>query len=384
MAKEEIFHRLHEKPILKDLKRKIVLLTGSRQVGKTWLAKRIMSHYKNSIYLNYDSFKDRKIIDEQSWRESADFIVFDEIHKMDKWKNYIKGVFDTRPLHLHLLVTGSARLGRMNRSGDSLAGKCFSHTLLPFSLFELNLSGTSFKLDKLLKRSGFPEPLLISKNEDELERWRQQYLFSLIREDIPDFKNLQNYKKMETLLYLLRENIGSPLSIESLRRSLGVDHKTVSKYISILEDLYIVFQIPCFSKKMIRSLSKQKKIYFYDHSFIESSNKGGRLENLVAIHLLKYCTYMKETTPTQALELAYLRTKDQKEVDFILTKKGSPVLMIEVKTKDINFTKNLVYFHDKYGIPGKQICLNLKRPLQVKGKKIFSENIQKFLMDLNI
>ena len=382
--KNKLFHRLNKASILKDLKRKVVLLTGPRQVGKTWLAKKIMTCYKNPLYLNYDSFKDKKIIHEQSWLESSDLIIFDEIHKMDQWKNYIKGLFDTRPNHRNILVTGSARLQKITKSGDSLAGRCFSHTLLPFSIFELKQLNKSISFNKLFNRGGFPEPLLISKDENEAERWREQYIYSLIREDIPDFKNIQHYKKMETLLHLLRENIGSPLSVHSLCQSLKLDHKTVSKYITVLEDLFIVFQVPSFSKHISRSLSKTRKVYFYDFAFIESSKKGQRLENLVALYLLKYCTYMQETSPTQALSLYYLRTKEQKEVDFLLTKKDSPQLMIEVKTKDNTFSKNLLYFYNKYKIPGKQICLNLKRPQQIKDKKIILEDLQKFLLNLGV
>ena len=146
-----------------------------------------------------------------------------------------------RPEGQHILVTGSARLQEMGRTGDSLAGRFFSHTLLPFSLDELRNSESSFELIELHRRGGFPEPLLIAENEDEVERWRQQYLFALLREDIPDFKGIQNYKKMESLLYLLQERVGSPLSVQSLCQALKLDHETISRYLSILEDLFIYF-----------------------------------------------------------------------------------------------------------------------------------------------
>ncbi len=373
------FYRLNKAFLLRDLKQKMVFLTGPRQVGKTWLAKNLMGHYKKPVYLNYDSFKDRKIIDNQSWLESSDIIIFDEIHKMDQWKSYLKGVFDTRSHSQHILVTGSARLQNIARSGDSLAGRFFSHTLLPFSFFELSQIGR-FSFSRLLSRGGFPEPLLISKSMDSVERWRQQYIFSLLREDIPDFKSLHNYKKLKTLLLLIRESVGSPISINSFSHSLKLNHKTVSKYISILEDLFVVFQIPAFSKNISRSLSKPKKIYFYDFAFVE--NKGGRLENMIALHLLKHCLYLKENKPSKALNLTYMRTKEQKEVDFLLEKKGVPQLMIEVKTKSSGFSKNLSFFYDRYGIKGKQLCLNLKQPQQMKGKKVFLEDMETFLLNL--
>ena len=375
------FHRLNETPVLRDLKTKIVLLSGPRQVGKTWLAKKILRRYKNPLYLNYDSFSDKKIIEEQSWTDSTDLIVFDEIHKMENWKNYIKGLFDTRPTHRRILVTGSARLQQTNRSGDSLAGRCFSHTLFPFSPFELNRTGKR-DFSRFFNRGGFPEPLLILKSKTSAERWRQQYLFSLLREDIPDFKHLQNYGKMKTLLFLLEETVGSPVSISSLSRSLNLDHKTVSKYLSVLKELFIVFSVPVFSKSISRSLSKAEKFYFYDFAFIDPARQGARLENLTALCLMKHCSYLKETAPSRAPNLFCLRTKEQREVDFLLTKKNRPLLMIEVKAKDTAFNKNLVYFHDRYGIAGKQLCLNLKRAKQIKGKQIVSEDLESFLLSL--
>ena len=382
--KNTAFHRLNKDSILKDLNKKMVLLTGPRQVGKTWLAKKIMEHYKKPLYLNYDSFEDQKTIHKQSWMDDLDIIVFDELHKMDQWKNYIKGVFDTRPPHQSLLITGSARLQEMSRSGDSLAGRYFLHTLLPFSPFEIKQLHRSISFKTLLNRGGFPEPLLISENDIEAERWREQYISSLLREDIPDFKNIQNYKKMKTLLHLIRECVGSPLSIQSLSQTLKLDHKTVSRYISILEDLFIIFQIPCYSEKINRSLSKLKKAYFYDFAFIDPNKEGARLENLVALYLFKYSIHMKEINPLLRSDLFYLRTKDHREVDFLLTRKKYPPLIIEVKKTKQSFSKNLIYFNDRYEFSGKQLCLNLKTPQKVKGKDIILEDMEKFLLTLKV
>lgn len=125
--------RFQEAAILLDLKKKMVFLCGPRQVGKTWLAKKIASDFPKSVYLNYDRLEDREIIRREGWRSSAELLVLDEIHKMKGWKNYLKGVFDTRDPHLKILVTGSSRLEMFRHAGDSLAGRFFRHRLLPFS-----------------------------------------------------------------------------------------------------------------------------------------------------------------------------------------------------------------------------------------------------------
>lgn len=82
------------------------------QVGKTWLAMDIARSYSKSIYLNYDNLKDRKIIKNQEWLEDTDLLILDELHKMKGWKNFIKGVFDTKPKTMDILVTGRAFFDR--------------------------------------------------------------------------------------------------------------------------------------------------------------------------------------------------------------------------------------------------------------------------------
>ena len=107
--------RSQTEKIFQDLPKKIVFLVGPRQVGKTWLAKEIAAGFENAVYLNYDHLSDREIIRKEAWREKTELLVLDELHKMPDWKNYLKGVFDTRQPHLKILVTGSARLDFMMR-----------------------------------------------------------------------------------------------------------------------------------------------------------------------------------------------------------------------------------------------------------------------------
>jgi predicted AAA+ superfamily ATPase len=163
--------RIQKDLILKDLEKKIVLLVGPRQSGKTWLAKNIAEGFPNSVYLNYDQKLDRDIMNAQSWLDSTDLLILDELHKMEDWKNYLKGVYDTKPDSMRILVTGSARLDIFDKLGDSLAGRYFTHRLLPFSLAELKQLNASFELEKLISHGGFPEPYLATDTL-EANRWR--------------------------------------------------------------------------------------------------------------------------------------------------------------------------------------------------------------------
>ena len=124
--------------ILEDLKKKIVFVTGPRQVGKTFLAKQIMENFARPQYLNFDNINDLRIINDTSWAINTDLLVFDEIHKMKKWKSYIKGVYDSKSSNQSILVTGSARLDTFRQSGDSLAGRYLHLRLNPVSVKEIS------------------------------------------------------------------------------------------------------------------------------------------------------------------------------------------------------------------------------------------------------
>jgi len=125
---------IHDK-IKTDLDRKIVLLSGPRQVGKTTLAKAL--YPDSSEYFNMDSAEHRLLVQKQAWRRDCDLVIFDELHKVRKWKSWIKGIYDTEGVRPRLLVTGSARLDVYRKGGDSLAGRFYSFRLHPLSVAEV-------------------------------------------------------------------------------------------------------------------------------------------------------------------------------------------------------------------------------------------------------
>ena len=283
--------------IQSDLRKKMVLIMGPRQVGKTTLTQQLFA------------------------------------------------AFDGSPPNQAIVVTGSARLDTFRQAGESLAGRYFSHHLMPFSVKELTTTEHSLQtpmqtpaqaLDALLRFSGFPEPLF-EGSETHLARWQEQYFTDLVREDILEFGRIQELRTMRILLEMLRSRTGSPLSYNGLAQDLAVSPTTVRKYIDILEALHIVFLITPYHRNIARALSKAPKLYFYDWTYVtgrEDALAGAKLENLVAASLLKHVHFQKDSLGKR-MSLHYIQTTSGKEVDFVLCDAaGEMTHAIEVKMSD--------------------------------------------------
>lgn len=369
--------RIQQSALLRDLDKKMVLLVGPRQAGKTWLAKHIMQYFRYPMYLNYDQITDRTIIQQQSWLESTDLLILDECHKMPEWKNYLKGLYDTKRPEMRLLVTGSARLDVFDQLGDSLAGRYFRHRLLPLSLAELKQLEQPCDLQRLIERSGFPEPYLTEEIVDA-NRWRLQYINSLLSTDVFEFEQIHNVKAMRLLFELLRNRVGSPISYQSLAEDIHISPTTVKKYLEILEALYVIFRITPYSKNISRSLLKEPKIYFFDTGLVQGDD-GAKCENLVANALLKHL-YAKVDYLAEEYQLHYLRTKEGNEVDFVLVKEKNIEKIIEVKVSDGKPSKSLQYFHQKYQLPAIQVVKSLRQSHYIGEIKIV--DVSAFLKEL--
>lgn len=200
------------------------------------------------------------------------------------------------------------------------------HRLYPLSLAELKTRSTS-DLQHLLQYGGFPEPFLLG-SEKETKRRSREYRSRLVREDLQDLERVKDLTLIEHMALRLPDLVGSPLSINALREDLQVSHKTVARWIMILENLYMIFRIYPFGAPKIRAVKKEAKHYHLDWTVVKDS--GARFENMTACHLLKWCHFIVDTEGRD-FELRYFRDIDKREVDFVLTEDGQPVHFIECK-----------------------------------------------------
>ena len=346
----------------------MVFVTGPRQVGKTYLAKEVMKEFNGPYYLNYDNIDDRKIIMQRSWRLNADLLVFDEIHKMKDWKLFLKGIYDSRPEGQSILVTGSAKLDTFRQGGESLAGRYFHLRLHPFSVKEIEGIEPYEALERLNSLGGFPEPFL-SGSIEEASRWRNQYFTDVIREDIFDLGRINEIRVMRLLVEMLRGRVGSPISYASLAGDLQVAPNTIKKYIQILEGLYIIFLVRPYHRQIARSLLKEPKLYFYDSGFVKG-DEGVRLENTCAVCLLKYVQYLHDVNGRNTT-LHYIKTKDGKEIDFVIAESDRPAELIEVKLTDSTLSKSLLSFAGRFpNARPIQLVHNLRQEEDIRGVNI--------------
>jgi predicted AAA+ superfamily ATPase len=326
------------------------------------LAKAVLSdHFPSGSYLNWDLDEDRRDILKKRWKSDDQLLVFDELHKFPRWKTWIKGIYDLSPRSHSFLVTGSARLDIYRRGGDSLMGRYHYWRLHPFSLDELP-KGISARdaFQRLMTVGGFPEPFLIG-DERESRRWRRERFDRVLREDVRDLESIRNIQLLGMFLDLLRERVGSLVTLSNLASDLQISPKTALVWLEILERMYLVFAVRPYTKSLPRAVLKPPKVYFFDNGDV-LAGEGERFENLVAASLLKRLHFLEDRDGYR-YELRYLRDKEGREIDFVVLKENHLEELIEVKFSDENVSRSLLYYADRLNPPkATQIVAHLKKP----------------------
>lgn len=350
----------------------MAFVAGPRQVGKTTLVRHLLERAEQSDnYFNWDVESHRRAIlraPEAFWtipNSGRPRIALDEIHKYPRWKRFLKGLYDATGARAEILVTGSGRLDVYQRGGDSLLGRYGLYRLHPFTLGEALASGRAPVLEprelwrrvqeeappagaadalaRLERFTGFPEPLF-ADSESRLRRWRRGRHHLVIREDLRDLTRIRDIGLVEALAALLPERVGSPLSLNALSEDLGVAFGSVRTWVEALARLYYLFELRPYAGRLARTLRREAKVYLFD--FSEIPEPGARFENLVALHLLK----LRDAWNDWGLgdyELHYVRDKEKREVDFLLTESRRPYLLLETKLSAREVSPSLLYFRER-------------------------------------
>lgn len=383
----------------------MLFFSGPRQVGKTTTSQKSSTSKKVAHYLNWDNMDDQPLIlrgpkalaEKIGLHELQDnhpIIIFDEIHKYPKWKLLLKGFFDTYGKQCHIIVTGSGRLDMFSQGGDSLMGRYIAYRMHPITLGEClhpklpsvdNLIHSPMKIsdeqfNALFNYGGFPKPFL--KNSAQFHRqWARHRTHQLFQEDIRDATRVQSLQQLSLLAQLLEQSVGSACNYSSLAKQLRASVDTVREWIILLNRFYYCFSISPWSHNITRSLLKQPKVYMWDWSLVK--DPGARLENLVASHLLKAVNTWTDLGHGD-FRLHYLRDKEKREVDFIVTRDETPWFLVEVKTSDTHLSPNLTYFQNQTNAQHafqavlnmdqtKKSCFESNEPIAVPLKTVLSQ-----------
>lgn len=359
--------RLLESEIYKLLKIfPIVSITGPRQSGKTTLIKAITDKSKNWKYYNLDN---REILlkikeDPSLFTNSlSSNTVIDEAQKAPELFHSLKELVDSGFKH-KIIISGSANFLLMKSITESLAGRVGILELLPFTVSEAT-SSTSKKIIKLILSSkdvidfkdklirlkktkpsdmlefilmgGFPK--VYELNQTQASKWFEAYISTYIEKDLRDLSQITNLDSFQKVYKILAFQTGNILNINNISSDLGIDSKTVKKYVSILESSYQCKLIYPFHMKTNKQLVKRPKIYYFDTGLInyfyenhtnDQMLNGGEwgkiLETFLFSELYKE---IKDITPKPSIN--FWRTNNGAEVDFVITT-GKKLYPIEVKS----------------------------------------------------
>lgn len=336
----------------------VVCLLGPRQVGKSSLVKRAAPE---RTYLDLDNAELRAtaIDDPLGFVNSLpEYVTLDEIQRTPELMRAIKISVDNNRKPGRFILTGSANLLLLPQLSDSLAGRMEIIRLHPLTesekaeapgqFLELFLSGAlkteiraetthdALSIQERLLKGGFPEAHF--RNLTRAQDWQRQYLQSIIERDVQDVAKVRDVHELSRLLAVLTHQTGSLINVSNLSRDLNLSRVTVDHYLSILERLFLIRQMPAWHRNGAKRLVKSAKVHFVDSglcSMLLDLNEdswntkrqqfGSVLESFVIQQLIAQAGWLDPQ-----LRFWHYRDKDQAKVDCVITK-GSKVWGIEIK-----------------------------------------------------
>ncbi|MEM8525178.1 MAG: ATP-binding protein [Bacteroidota bacterium] len=327
--------------LIEDLKegKKIILLYGSRQVGKTTLIKKVIQELDYKILsLDADATDQLDVLSSRNPEKirlligDHDLLFIDEAQRIPDIGINLKIIHDQMP-EKRVIVSGSSSLDLANRVIEPLTGRTWTYTLYPISLQEWQIYKQLPKqfpksaLETLLLYGSYPEQLTINDERRKIQylhELRQAYLYK----DVLALGNIRYPEKLDQLLQLLSYQVGQLVSIQELANTLQINRETVNNYIDLLEKAFVIFKLPGFSRNLRKEITKMSKIYFYDlgvrNAIINNfspvnlrDDVGALWENFLLAERKKYLAYSFNYANTY-----FWNTHTGAEVDYVEERNG--------------------------------------------------------------
>lgn len=334
-------------PIIKKRlgQNKVLLLYGTRRVGKTKLLHAIAKSYDATyLLLNAEDNEVQGILARQTAENykrligDSQLLMIDEAQTIPDIGKHLKFMIDTFP-NLTIIATGSSSFDLMNQSGEPLTGRSYQYTLYPISFGELEHTigflKTKQQIEERLIYGSYPEVVTMDSDEDR-ELYLKELVQNYLLKDIFIYETIKNASKIFDLLKLLAYQVGSEVSLDELGRSLGMSKNTVDRYLDLLTKVFIVYKVGGYSSNLRKEVVKSSKWYFYDNGIrnaiigdfrdVSTRNDIGQLwENYCFAERIKFKRYHGKTP-----EYFFWRTYDGQEIDMI-EKENTQLNAVEFK-----------------------------------------------------
>ena len=336
--------------LLKKLKPgKVLVLTGARRVGKTFLLQEISKELdQDYLFLTGEDFAVQDILERRSIQNYKNFLgsrkilIIDEAQKIPDIGPILKLMIDSIK-DLKIIITGSSAFDITNFTGGPLTGRQTTFSLFPISELELKNSETETeRLDNLSQRliyGNYPEVLNI-QNSDEKSEYLNEIVNSYLLKDILTLDKVKNPSKIFNLLRLISFQIGKEVSYDELGKQLSISKNTVERYLDLLSKVFVLYKVEGFSRNLRKEITKKSKWYFFDNGIrnvvianftnIKGRNDVGQLwENYIISERIKFQSYKK-----MIVNNFFWRTYDQQEIDFVEEREGK-LFAYEIKWQDL-------------------------------------------------
>ncbi len=328
--------------LVKLPKNKSFFLFGARGAGKSTLLKSAFQDAKPMVF----DLLDVELVDELSLYpkrfvdrigKNSNTVIVDEIQKLPKLLDYVHALIEEKKLQF--ILTGSSARRLKQKGTNLLAGRALVRELYPFSTFELQ---GHFDLTKALQRGGLPESYLASSDEESNDYLRS-YTLTYLEKEIQQEQWVRKLEPFRRFLMIAAQMNGKIINRSIIARDLGVDDMTVESYFEILEDTYIGFRLPAFHRSPRKQMKQSPKFYLIDPGLKRSLERttrvpllpqtsafGDAFEHWVILEFLKLSKYL-----ALDWELFYAQTKEGAEIDLVITRPGQPLLLVEIKSKEV-------------------------------------------------